>query len=138
MLAVSFILIRVCWGEKRISHFNFEKVSKRTHLDIASVNSAALIRVNDEGIIIEAHLAVGGVAPIPKFLFDTSAFLKGKPLSTSLIVEALETLQKEIAPISDVRGSAEYKRLLARQLMLAHFTASFPDQFNLTDILAHA
>jgi xanthine dehydrogenase small subunit len=35
--------------------------------------------------------------------------------------------QHEIAPISDIRGSAEYKRLLARQLMIAHFSKLFPE-----------
>jgi len=32
-------------------------------------------------------------------------------------------LNEEISPISDARGSAEYKRLLARQLFIAQFLA---------------
>jgi len=106
--------------------FNFEKVSKRTHLDIASVNSAALLRTQD-GLVTEAHIATGGVAPIPLYLKKTSAFLVGKPLPIApdlndpVLAEACEILQSEISPISDVRGSATYKRLLARQLFLAHF-----------------
>jgi len=107
--------------------FNFEKVSKRTHLDIASVNSAALLRTED-GHILEAHVATGGVAPIPLYLKKTSAFLVGKPLpnvpdlNDPVLAEACDILQSEISPISDVRGSETYKRLLARQLFLAHFT----------------
>ena len=106
--------------------FNFEKVSKRTFLDIASVNSAALLRTLD-GHILEAHLATGGVAPVPLYLKNTSAYLVGKPLPTAqdlkdpVLAEACDILQAEINPISDVRGSATYKRLLARQLFLAHF-----------------
>ncbi|MFZ1748606.1 MAG: FAD binding domain-containing protein, partial [Saprospiraceae bacterium] len=41
--------------------FNFEKVCKRTHLDIASVNSACFIKLNTESVIEEIHLSAGGV-----------------------------------------------------------------------------
>lgn len=119
------------------ARFNFEKVSKRTHLDIASVNSAALL-TSKEDIIEEAHIAIGGVAPIPKYAFNTSAFLRGKPLMVSIVMEASAILQDEISPISDVRGSADYKRLLGRQLFLAHFTEMFPERFKLIDFLEHA
>lgn len=106
--------------------FNFEKVSKRTWLDIASVNSAISLRL-ENGVIIEAGLAAGGVAPVPLFLKKTSAFLAGKtlpagdPMQSGLLAEADALLQSEIRPISDVRGSEPYKRLLARQLLFAHF-----------------
>ena len=100
-------------------YFNFEKVSKRMHLDIASVNSAISLKI-EKDIIIEAHIAVGGVAPIPKYLPKTSTFLTNKTLTESLFSEANAVLQTEISPISDVRGSADYKRLLARQLLQVH------------------
>ncbi|WP_452229739.1 MULTISPECIES: FAD binding domain-containing protein [unclassified Lacinutrix] len=119
------------------SFFNFEKVCKRTHLDIASVNSAIHISVENE-TITEAHVSIGGVAAIPKYLHETSAFLIGKPLTTETILEANEILQKEIAPISDVRGTTDYKRLLARQLFFAHFTGLFPKLFTLNDFVQHA
>jgi xanthine dehydrogenase small subunit len=114
--------------------FNFEKVCKRTHLDIASVNSAIHISI-ENNIISEAHIAIGGVAAIPKYLFETSKFLKGKPVSTKTIIEANEVLQNEISPISDVRGTSDYKRLLARQLFFAHFTEMFPEQFQLKELV---
>ena len=121
----------------KTSYFNFEKVCKRTHLDIASVNSAALITVEDT-IISEAHISIGGVAAIPKYLHETSSFLTGKPLISETILKASDILQNEISPISDVRGTCEYKRLLARQLFFAHFTELFPKQFNLNDFVQHA
>ena len=39
----------------------------------------------------------------------------------------LPLVQDEIDPIDDVRGSAEYKRLLARQLVIGLFAKLFPD-----------
>lgn len=114
--------------------FNFEKVSKRTHLDIASVNAAALICV-ENNVIIQAHLSCGGVAPIPFYLKNTEDFLIGRPLNTATLKEALPILQDEIKPISDVRGDATYKRLLAQQLFYAHFIKLFPETFNLLELV---
>lgn len=119
------------------SNFNFEKVCKRTHLDIASVNSAIHISIDNE-TIQEAHVSIGGVAAIPKYLHETSAFLNGKSLSSEIILEANDILQNEISPIKDVRGSSDYKRLLARQLFFAHFTELFPKQFTLNDFVQYA
>ncbi len=116
-------------------HFNFEKVSKRTHLDIASVNSAISIKTNGK-TIKNIYLAVGGVAPIPKYLHKTAAFLVDKKISIEVLKEANLVMQEEISPISDVRGSSHYKRLLARQLFFAHFTKLFPKKINLTELVA--
>lgn len=100
--------------------FHFQKVSKRTHLDIASVNSAARLELQ-AGVIEHAWLAAGGVAPVPLFLAGTSAALAGRTLDAATVIEALDRAQTEIAPISDARGSAGYKRLLLRQLLMQHF-----------------
>ena len=109
---------------KHFTHFNFEKVCKRTYLDIASVNTAMSLKVS--GSLIEnAHVSAGGVSPIPLYLRKTSEFLRGREISENLIAEANAILQTEISPITDVRGSAEYKRLLLRQLFTAHFVELF-------------
>jgi len=129
--------------------FNFEKVSKRTYLDIASVNTAISLKVepvpgagwtppalNDDyptpvetshldHFITDAHVAAGGVAPIPLYLKETSSFLIGRHIDEDTIRKANEIIQEEISPISDVRGSEEYKRLLLRQLFRAHFVELF-------------
>ena len=107
------------------SYFNFEKVSKRTHLDIATVNSAIHIKMKGD-VIDEGGLAAGGVAPVPLYLSKTSEFLKGKMITEELIDDVIETAQTEISPISDARGSREYKRLLLGQLIKAHFIGLFP------------
>ncbi len=116
------------------THFNFEKVSKRTHLDIASVNTSCRISIENE-LISEAYFAVGGVAPIPKYLSKTGDYLIGKPVSAKNIKQAEEVLQSEIAPISDVRGSSTYKSLLARQLFYAHFIELFPNKVQLQNLI---
>jgi xanthine dehydrogenase small subunit len=101
--------------------FNFEKVCKRTWLDIASVNSACLIELSKESVIGDIHLSAGGIAPFPKYLSNTVAYLKGKKIDTGVLNEAVKIMNEEIAPISDARGTKEYKRLLLRQLFVSHF-----------------
>jgi len=130
------IIVNITFEVPDSSHyFNFEKVSKRTHLDIASVNSAINIKTNGTNIE-NVHLAVGGVAPIPKYLHKTAAFLLHKEISIEVLKKANLVMQEEISPISDVRGSSDYKRLLARQLFFAHFTQLFPKKISLTELVA--
>lgn len=129
------ILKEISFEINKNNKFNFEKVSKRTHLDIASVNAAANIRL-ENNIVSEAHFSVGGVAAIPKYLSKTSAFLVGKPIISEIVTAAEAVLQSEISPISDVRGSSEYKRLLAKQLFFAHFLELFPEQIELKKLVS--
>ncbi|GAA4746454.1 FAD binding domain-containing protein [Flavisolibacter ginsenosidimutans] len=105
--------------------FNFEKVSKRTHLDIASVNSAVKLE-HANGTILKAHLSAGGVGPVPMYLNNASNFLTYKEVTEDLVFDTIEIALQEISPISDVRGSAEYKRLLLGQLIKSHFLQAFP------------
>lgn len=113
------------------THFNLEKVSKRIHLDIASVNTAIQIRVKNK-VIEHIHLSAGGIGPIPTYLHNTAQYLQGKKLTPTHIKEANAIMQAEISPISDVRGTEDYKRLLLRQLFYAHFIKLFPSQITLT------
>jgi xanthine dehydrogenase small subunit len=84
--------------------------------------------VEMEGDIIkQAGLSAGGVGPVPLFLSRASALLTGKRMEVSLIQEVLSVVQEEISPISDVRGSAQYKRMLLNQLI----KAALSEQFNI-------
>ncbi len=46
--------------------------------------------------------------------------MQGKELNAEIVSRTVEIMQDEISPISDIRGTAEYKRLLLRQLFIAH------------------
>ena len=105
--------------------FNFEKVCKRTWLDIASVNTAIYVRMENDSIA-KAGLSAGGVGPIPMYLSKCSEFLSGKQITAQLVSELTALAQTEISPISDARGTETYKRLLLSQLIKAHFIKLFP------------
>jgi xanthine dehydrogenase small subunit len=116
------------------TRFNFEKVSRRKHLDIASVNSAISIRLEGNKIAA-AHISAGGVSPIPLYLKQASACLEAGALTAETVRQAAEAAEREIAPIDDVRGAANYKRRLLRQLIYAHFIKLFPQKIAFEDLL---
>ena len=114
--------------------YNFEKVSKRTFLDIASVNSGILINFEDN-IISDIHISAGGVFATPLYLKNTVEYLKGKELNLFTIKEAIAIAEMEIAPISDARGSSDYKKLLLKRLLYAHFITLFPEIINVAETI---
>ena len=114
--------------------FNFEKVSKRKHLDIASVNSAALF-IHEKNKIISANISAGGVSPTPILLIKVSEYFKGKEFS-EIDFDLIDNLiENEISPISDIRGSAEYKSLLLKRLVRAHLYELFPKKILLEELI---
>jgi len=98
---------------------NFEKVAMRKHLDIASVNSSSLIQLSG-GRIEKAAISAGGVAPVPLLLESAAAVMKDRKPDNALLEDAARAAMAEVSPISDVRGSADYKRELLGQLVKAH------------------
>ena len=91
------------------------KVSRRKDLDISAFTAAIRLRMN--GRIEEARIAYGGVAPTVIRLPKTESFLKGKAPSLDVFERAGELARSEVKPISDVRGSADYRLQLAENIM---------------------
>lgn len=114
--------------------FNFEKVSRRKYLDIAGCNSAITISL-EKNKIKKCLISAGGVAPVPLFLKKGSEFIVGKEITTRNIRELCEIVLTEISPISDVRGSAEYKKELLIRLIYSHFNILFSDRINVGELI---
>jgi xanthine dehydrogenase small subunit len=70
-----------------------------------------------DGRIDSMRLAYGGVGPVVLRLKKTEEFLSGKPISKDTFAEAGEIAKHEVAPISDVRGSKEYRLQLAENIL---------------------
>ena len=120
-------------AETARARVHFEKVSRRSHQDIASVNTALAVW-EENGTIRKVRLSAGGVAPVPLLFEEVPRLLEGRALTPARIREAAERAAAEARPISDVRGSAAYKGELLRRLTIAHFIALFP-QRNLEEAL---
>lgn len=117
--------IRAISVEKgRFGAVNFEKASKRRELDISAVNSAIALALDDRGETIRAaRLCCGGVGPTTLLMEKTSAFLVGKPFAEDIFVQAAEVVATEATPMSDVRGSADYRRTVMKNLLVKHFVS---------------
>ncbi len=96
------------------------KVSRRRDLDIASFTAAVRMRL-DGKTIVGVSLAFGAVGPTIIRPRQTEAFLLDKPLTEKTMREAGDIATGEITPISDVRGSAEYRYQLSRNVLLKFF-----------------
>jgi xanthine dehydrogenase small subunit len=92
------------------------KVSRRKDLDISAFTAAIRLRTSD-GHINAATIAYGGVAPTVVRLPKTESFLAGKPIALGTFEEAGRIARGEVKPISDVRGSADYRAQLAENIL---------------------
>jgi len=107
--------------------FNFEKVAKRRHLDIASVNSGCLALADEAGVIQSITLSAGGVGPVPIRLRSTEESLLGKRVDAGTARRAAEVAAEECTPIDDVRGAAAYRRVLLGRFIWAHLMRLEPE-----------
>jgi xanthine dehydrogenase small subunit len=102
--------------------FRCYKVSKRFDEDISAVMGAFKLTL-DGRRIAAARIAFGGMAGIPKRAEETERALVGlfldEPRSWSA---AFDAVGRDYQPLSDQRGSAEYRRAVARNLVLKALT----------------
>ncbi|MEA2736637.1 MAG: xanthine dehydrogenase small subunit [Humisphaera sp.] len=101
-------------------YFRLYKVSKRHDLDISTFTAAFWMR-RENGVIAEIRIAYGGCGPVIYRLRKTEDALTGKPLNESEFDAATEIARGEIAPISDVRGDADYRLQLAENILRKFF-----------------
>lgn len=105
---------------KDSEYLKLYKVSKRTHLDISTFTAAIRMQCMNKQIQ-HASIAYGGVGPNVLRLPKTESFLAEKPFELSTFEEAGTIAVQEITPISDVRGSSDYRFQLAKNILLKFF-----------------
>ncbi len=96
------------------------KISRRRDLDIASFTAAVRMRLDGE-TISDAAVAFGAVGPTVIRARQTEQFLRGRLLDETTMQEAGDVAVAEIAPISDVRGAADYRYQLTRNILLKFY-----------------
>ena len=96
------------------------KVGKRGADDISTVAAAFSLGLLD-GTVSSARLAYGGVAATPVRAFEVETFLRGKPWNARTASEAAVRLRSLFTPLSDLRGSAAYRRALVGNLFEKFF-----------------
>ena len=101
------------------------KVSRRRDLDISSFTAAIRLRLDGDSIASTA-IAFGAVGPTIIRPRQTENFLVGQPFTEATMHRAGELATSEVSPISDVRGSAEYRYQLTRNVLLKFFYEQQP------------
>lgn len=96
------------------------KVSRRRDLDISGFTAAVRMHLDGDAIK-SASIAFGAVGPTVLRAKQTERFLVGEPLTLETMQTAGDIAASEISPIDDVRGSAEYRRQLTRNVLLKFY-----------------
>ena len=89
------------------------KFTPRSQDDFGTVNVACAL-VWEDGVCRSAALVLGGAGATPLRIRSAEACLSGHPLTDARIAEAASFAAAEIEPWDDLRGSAVYKRAMAR------------------------
>ncbi|KAB2660503.1 MAG: xanthine dehydrogenase molybdopterin binding subunit, partial [Verrucomicrobia bacterium] len=102
------------------------KVSRRRDVDIATVSMAFAVKLDEGNRVVAVRIACGGVAPSPARARRTEAVLLGQSWDAAGIERACRELEAEFAPLSDVRGTAGYRRRVLRGLLESFFEDDGP------------
>jgi xanthine dehydrogenase small subunit len=92
------------------------KVSKRFDQDISAVCGAFAVEV-ERGHVAFVRVAFGGMAATPIRVPACEQALLGRPWTRATVAQAVRVLDAALTPLSDFRGSAAYRRLVAGNLL---------------------
>ena len=88
----------------------------REEMDIAVAGVASFLVLSQNGTVKEARISLGAVAPTPRRARGAEALITGQLLTKDIITQVAEKAAEETSPISDLRGSADYRCELIRVL----------------------
>ena len=111
-LAEDELLAAIEIPKRKWTFQRFFKVGRRNALAISVVNGAVALEV-EQGVVRDARICVGAVAPTPLRIQKTEALLQNKELSADLAAQIAEMITAAVNPISDLRASKEYRAYMA-------------------------
>lgn len=97
--------------------FRLYKVSRRKDLDISSFGAAVWVRQSN-GTVDDVRIWYGGVGPMVMRMRKAEAVLRGNAPTLERFEQAGAVAREEVTPITDVRGSEQYRRTLAGNILL--------------------
>lgn len=89
----------------------------RRSMDVAIVNMAAAVKLNSQGNVEDARIALGAVAPVAFRVTEAETSLTGKPFDEHSIETAVKLCVNAAKPIDDIRSTAEYRRQMVEVYM---------------------
>ncbi|PTE10524.1 xanthine dehydrogenase small subunit [Mesorhizobium helmanticense] len=101
--------------------FAVYKLTKRRDEDITAALGAFLLTLARDGTVADIRIAYGGMAATPKRASAVEKTLLGKPWTEEMVQAAIAEYANDFTPLTDMRASAEYRALAARNLLLRFF-----------------
>lgn len=118
ILAVNEILTEVRLPNPSVpGAATFIKLGQRRSMAIALVSIATRLSLDKNGLLSEARIVLGSVAPTPVRALDAEALLVGSKPTEELIVSAAIVAGKTATPITDVRASEGYRNNMTEVLV---------------------
>ncbi len=87
----------------------------RNEMDIAVAGAGVSVELED-GVIKSARVCLASVAPTPLFVREAGEALVGKPANDESVQEAANIAEEAARPITDMRGTIEYRKHLCNVL----------------------
>lgn len=101
--------------------FAVYKITKRRDEDITAALGAFFLDLAKDGTVADICIAYGGMAATPKRAFGVEKALLGKPWTEATVEAAMAEYAGDFTPLTDMRASAEYRALAAKNLLLRFF-----------------
>lgn len=105
------------------ARFAYRKFLPRSADDYATVSVAASVRLDGDGLVAAARIALGGVGPTPIRARLVESALCGERPTAGILRDAAALVRDEVDPLDDVRGSAGYKREMSAVWVRRTFAA---------------
>ena len=115
-----FVRAVIVPAPKPNAHFAAYKISKRRDEDISALLGALYIEVENNKIA-SARICFGGMAGTPKRAAHVEAALIGKPWNQATINAAMPAFGLDYQPLTDMRATAEYRLMTAKNLLVRFF-----------------
>lgn len=103
------------------TRFAVYKVTKRRDEDITATLGAFYLTLAKDGSVADIRIAYGGMAATPKRATAVEKALIGKAWSDATVEAAMAEYASDFTPLTDMRATAEYRALAAKNLLLRFF-----------------
>jgi xanthine dehydrogenase small subunit len=120
-LATAEILVSVIVPKPLPGEVRFYKVAKRRLDDISTIAAGFSLTLDDASRVRGVRIAYGGVAAVPTRCVEAEASILGRTWNPHTVAAAQAVIAAALHPISDHRGSAQYRLALAQTLLEKFF-----------------
>src|SRR5690606_8289032 len=106
--------------------FRVYKLSKRFDQDISAVCAGFAVMLDGDGLVQDIRTGYGGVAATPSRARGVEDALKGRPWNEANVRAAMDVLQQDFKPLTDMRASSAYRMTASRNLLYRFYLETAP------------